>query len=119
MQSTTTYGGAGAAPITHPTSGARNINARDGEIHPGEIAVGVVIGNTVEAVNGMSGVDDTITIPTVMIKLSDRNLVANKLAAGETVNVSMRDVTGEAKSESYRWLMGEELITHLGNEYYD
>ena len=44
MQSTTTYGGAGAAPITHPTSGARNINARDGEIHPGEIAVGVVIG---------------------------------------------------------------------------
>ena len=48
MQSTTTYGGAGAAPITHPTSGARNINARDGEIHPGEIAVGVVIGRASE-----------------------------------------------------------------------
>ncbi|MCC2955681.1 MFS transporter [Massilia sp. IC2-477] len=48
MQSTTTYGAAGSAPITHPTSGARNINARDGEIHPGEIAVGVVIGRASE-----------------------------------------------------------------------
>ena len=77
-------------------------------------AIGVVIGNTVEAVNGMSGVDPTITIPTVMIKLSDRNLVANKLAAGETVNVTMRDVTGGQKSDSYRWLMGEDSTAFGG-----
>ncbi len=71
-------------------------------------AIAAVIGNNVEAVNGMSGVDPTITIPSVMIKLSDRNLIVNKLTAGETVNVTIKDVTGTTKSASERWLIGEK-----------
>jgi len=38
----------GVAPLSSPTSGARNINARDHDIHPGEIAVGVIIGRASE-----------------------------------------------------------------------
>ena len=93
----------GACAFTIKTKNAQNAGA-----------TGVVIGNTVDAVNGMSGVDDTITIPTVMIKLSDRDLIASKLAAGETVNVTMRDVTGEQKSGSYRWLMAEDSTAFGG-----
>ncbi len=55
MATNTTYDGTnfnGGAPADYPasptSSGARNINARHGEIHPGEIAVGVVIGRASE-----------------------------------------------------------------------
>ncbi|MBA3309870.1 MAG: M4 family metallopeptidase [Nocardioidaceae bacterium] len=77
-------------------------------------AIAAVIGNNVEAVSGMSGVDPTITIPSVLIKLSDRNLIVDKLTAGEAVNVTMRDVTGAEKSPSYRWLIGEDSLAFGG-----
>lgn len=77
-------------------------------------AIGAVIGNTVEAVNGMSGVDPTITIPSVMIKLSDRNLIVDKLTSGSPVNVSIKDVTGTTKSPSERWLIGEKSTAFGG-----
>ncbi|RZA32803.1 MAG: MFS transporter [Lysobacteraceae bacterium] len=73
MQSTTTYGGAGAAPITHPTSGARNINARDGEIHPGEIAVGVVIGRASEYFDFfVYAIASVLVFPAVFFPWADR-----------------------------------------------
>ncbi|WP_027864028.1 MFS transporter [Massilia alkalitolerans] len=73
MQSTTTYGGAGAAPITHPTSGARNINARDGEIHPGEIAVGVVIGRASEYFEFfVYAIASVLVFPAVFFPWADR-----------------------------------------------
>jgi MFS family permease len=37
-----------AQSVSGNSQAARNINARDGEIHPGEIAIGVVIGRTSE-----------------------------------------------------------------------
>ena len=77
-------------------------------------AVAVVIGNTVDAVNGMSGVDPAITIPTVMIKLSDRNLIVNKLNASTTVTVLMKDATTSQKADSYRWLIGEDATAFGG-----
>ncbi|QOY92629.1 MFS transporter [Massilia sp. UMI-21] len=73
MQSTTTYGGASAAPITHPTSGARNINARDGEIHPGEIAVGVVIGRASEYFEFfVYAIASVLVFPAVFFPWADR-----------------------------------------------
>jgi MFS family permease len=73
MQSTTNYGGAGAAPITHPCSGARNINARDGEIHPGEIAVGVVIGRASEYFDFfVYAIASVLVFPQVFFPFADR-----------------------------------------------
>ncbi|MGZ5203260.1 MAG: MFS transporter [Telluria sp.] len=74
MQSTTPNGGiAGAAPITQPCSGARNINARDGEIHPGEIAIGVVIGRASEYFDFfVYAIASALVFPTVYFPFADR-----------------------------------------------
>jgi MFS family permease len=73
MQSTTTYGAAGAAPITAPHSGARNINARDGEIHPGDIAVGVVIGRASEYFDFfVYAIASVLVFPAVVFPFADR-----------------------------------------------
>ncbi len=76
-------------------------------------AIAVVIGNNVEAVAGMAGSDPTITIPSVMIKLSDRNRIVNRLATS-AVNVTIKDNTTAAKTDSYRWLMGEKSTAFGG-----
>ncbi|MCW2794711.1 M4 family metallopeptidase [Nocardioides sp.] len=76
-------------------------------------AIGVVIGNNVEAINGMAGVDDTITIPTAMIKKSDRDKIVSKLSPGP-VNVTMKDGSTAEKTDSYRWLMGEKATAFGG-----
>jgi MFS family permease len=73
MQSTTTYGAAGAAPITAPHSGARNINARDGEIRPGDIAVGVVIGRASEYFDFfVYAIASALVFPAVFFPFADR-----------------------------------------------
>lgn len=73
MQSTTSYGGAGAAPITSPHSGARNINARDNEIHPGEIAIGVVIGRASEYFDFfVYAIASALVFPAVFFPFADR-----------------------------------------------
>jgi MFS family permease len=74
MQSTTQYGGAaGAAPITQPCSGARNINARDGEIHPGEIAVGVIIGRASEYFDFfVYAIASVLVFPALFFPFADR-----------------------------------------------
>jgi MFS family permease len=74
MQSTnTTYGDAGAAPITAPHSGARNINARDGLIAPSEIAVGVVIGRTSEYFDFfVYAIASVLVFPAVFFPFADR-----------------------------------------------
>lgn len=73
MQSTTPYGGAGAAPITSHHSGARNINARDNEIHPGEIAIGVVIGRASEYFDFfVYAIASALVFPAVFFPFADR-----------------------------------------------
>jgi MFS family permease len=75
MQSTTTHhgGAAGAAPISSPHSGARNINARDGEIHPGDIAVGVVIGRASEYFDFfVYAIASVLVFPSVFFPFADR-----------------------------------------------
>ena len=68
-------------------------------------AIGVVIANTDNTVPGLGGADTTITIPSLMISLSNRNLIAGRLTAGETVDVTL----GVRDSEnSYRWLHAED-----------
>ena len=70
-------------------------------------ATAVLVGDNVEtAPSGMSGTDASITIPSVRIRLSDRNLIAGALANG-AVNVTMKDASGD-RYDSYRWLMGEK-----------
>ena len=70
-------------------------------------AIAVVIGNTVDAVNGMAGSDPSITIPAVMVKKSDRDRIVGALGSG-AVNLTLKDNTSTDKVDSYRWLMGEK-----------
>jgi hypothetical protein len=70
-------------------------------------AIAVLVADNVEATPaGMSGVDSTITIPSVRIRLSDGNLIKSELSNGP-VNVTLKDSTG-VRHDSYRWLMGED-----------
>jgi hypothetical protein len=69
----TTYGDAGAAPISAPHSGARNINARDGHIAPGDIAVGVVIGRASEYFDFfVYAIASVLVFPAVFFPFADR-----------------------------------------------
>jgi MFS family permease len=73
MQSTTTYGDAGAAPISAPHSGARNINARDAHVAPGDIAVGVVIGRASEYFDFfVYAIASVLVFPAVFFPFADR-----------------------------------------------
>ena len=70
-------------------------------------ATAVLVADNVEASpGGMSGADDTITIPSVRIRLSDGNLIKSQLGSA-TVNVTMKDAAGN-RVDSYRWLEGED-----------
>jgi len=70
---TKTIKDAGTAPISSPTSGARNINARDGEIHPGEIAVGVVIGRASEYFDFfVYAIASVLVFPALFFPFADR-----------------------------------------------
>lgn len=73
MQSSTTYGDAGAAPITGHHSGARNINARDDRVAPGDIAVGVVIGRASEYFDFfVYAIASVLVFPAVFFPFADR-----------------------------------------------
>lgn len=69
----TTQSGTGAAPISSPHSGARNINARDGHIDPGEIAVGVIIGRASEYFDFfVYAIASVLVFPAVFFPFADR-----------------------------------------------
>jgi MFS family permease len=73
MQQNTTYGDSGAAPITAPNSGARNINSRDTAISPGDIAVGVVIGRASEYFDFfVYAIASVLVFPAVFFPFADR-----------------------------------------------
>ena len=73
MQSSTTHGGAGAAPITAPNSGARNVNARDDHVDPGDIAVGVVVGRAAEYFEFFTyAIASAIVFPSIFFPWADR-----------------------------------------------
>ncbi|MGB9989991.1 MFS transporter [Massilia sp. SM-13] len=75
MATTTTYGGETNADYQpSPTSqGARNVNARDGHIAPGEIAVGVVIGRTSEYFDFfVYAIASVLVFPSVFFPFEDR-----------------------------------------------
>jgi Zn-dependent metalloprotease len=69
-------------------------------------AAALVIGNNDDAAFGMSG-EGAGLVTTVSIGLGDRELIREALAAGETVQVTIRDAGG-ARESSYRWLIGEK-----------
>lgn len=63
----------GVAPLSSPTSGVRNINARDGEIHPGEIAVGVIIGRASEYFDFfVYAIASVLVFPALFFPFADR-----------------------------------------------
>ncbi len=69
-------------------------------------AAAVLVGNNVAgAPFPMGGADPTITIPSVMIGQSDRDLIVGELANG-AVNVTM-SLDQANREDSFRWLMGE------------
>ncbi|MDQ2822541.1 MAG: MFS transporter [Pseudomonadota bacterium] len=59
--------------MSSPTSGVRNINARDGDIHPGEIAVGVIIGRASEYFDFfVYGIASVLVFPALFFPFADR-----------------------------------------------
>lgn len=76
-------------------------------------AVGVIVANNVAGVITMSGVDPTITIPSLSVSLATGNLIKGELNNG--VNVTMK-LAGNANppEASYRWLMGEDSTAFGG-----
>jgi MFS family permease len=73
MQGSQTYGNKANAPITAPTSGARNINSRDDNISPSEIAVGVVIGRASEYFDFfVYAIASVLVFPAVFFPFADR-----------------------------------------------
>ena len=63
----------GTAPLSSPTSGVRNINARDHDIHPGEIAVGVVIGRASEYFDFfVYAIASVLVFPALFFPFADR-----------------------------------------------
>ena len=75
-------------------------------------AIGVVVGNNADVVAGMAGADPTITIPAVMVRLSDRNRIVTALGTGP-VNVTLKD-NGGNRTDSYRWLVAEKSTAFGG-----
>ena len=76
-------------------------------------AVAVLVADNVEAPpGGMSGVDASITIPSVRIRLSDGNLIKSALPTSP-VNVTMKDAAGD-RTDSFRWLVGEDSTAFGG-----
>jgi Zn-dependent metalloprotease len=76
-------------------------------------ASAVVIANNVDAVQGMGGADATITIPSLLISLSNGNAIKGALPTS-TVNVSLKLAPEAGAEGSYRWLMGEDSSAFRG-----
>ena len=69
----TTHGSDDAAPITSPNSGARNINARDEHISPGDIAVGVIVGRSAEYFEFfVYAIASVLVLPSIFFPFADR-----------------------------------------------
>src|SRR5438067_12726876 len=71
----TYHGHSAGAPnsLTSLGSGARNINARDGHIAPGEIAIGVVIGRASEYFDFfVYAIASALVFPAVFFPFEDR-----------------------------------------------
>lgn len=78
-------------------------------------AIGVIIANHALGGNGfinMSGVDATITIPSLSV--GNANGEAIRAQLGGTVNATLRVGAGNPIDASYRWLMGEESTAFGG-----
>ena len=61
------------APLSSPTSGVRNINAREHDIHPGEIAVGVIIGRASEYFDFfVYAIASVLVFPALFFPFADR-----------------------------------------------
>jgi hypothetical protein len=76
-------------------------------------AVAVLVGDNVEAApSPLGGSDPTITIPSVRIRKSDRDLIVATLAT-EPVEATMKLDTSD-REDSYRWLIGEKSTAFGG-----
>jgi Thermolysin metallopeptidase, alpha-helical domain/Calx-beta domain/PA domain len=72
-------------------------------------AIGVIVANHSAGGNvviTMSGVDPTITIPSVSVGFSHGNLIKSEIAGG--VNATLRLNAPDSTDNSYRWLISED-----------
>jgi Thermolysin metallopeptidase, alpha-helical domain/PA domain len=77
-------------------------------------AVAVIVGNSAGGgAFGMAGADPNITIPSVGISNADRNRIVSGLSSS-AVNATLRDASGETKTDSFRWLIGEDATAFGG-----
>ena len=71
-------------------------------------AIGVVIANTLgRGAFGMAGDDPTMVIPTLGISNADGDRIRSALVPGP-VNVTMKDGANPDKTDSSRWMIGED-----------
>jgi hypothetical protein len=75
-------------------------------------AIAVVVGSVFNQLGIIGGNDPTITIPSLLISLDNRNLIVGQLEAGQTVNVTLRRQGGPPE-DSYRWLQGEDATAFI------
>ncbi len=77
-------------------------------------AIGVVIANTLGGgAFGMGGTDPTITVPTLGISNADGDRIRSALVPGP-VNVTMKDGANPDKTDSSRWMIGEDSAAFGG-----
>ncbi len=74
----------------------------------------VVANNAATGLPGMGGADATITIPSVGISQEHGTLIKGQLAAGTTVNVTLKLDVSQQPEASYRWLIGEDATAFGG-----
>jgi len=73
----------------------------------------VVYDHSPGSVNGMGGVDATITISSLRITQANGNLLKTYLAGG-TTNVTLKLKGSGTPQDNYRWLMGEDSTAFGG-----
>jgi Zn-dependent metalloprotease len=105
----------GCTAITNPTAVTGKVALIDRGTCPVVIkiknaqaagAIAVIIGNTDNSTPTFAGEDPTVTIPTAVIGLDNRNAIVSTLAGGQVVQVDIRNRDVDRDS-SYRWLSGE------------
>lgn len=78
-------------------------------------AIGVIVANNTTGVITMSGVDATITIPSLSVSQASGNTLKGQLPT-PGVNATLKLAGGANPAEaSYRWLMGEDSSAFGGN----
>jgi Zn-dependent metalloprotease len=82
-------------------------------------AVAAIVGDVATSIptGGMSGVDPTVTIPSLNVQFPAAQAVRGEL--GGTLNATLRLAVPVGLEDSYRWLIGEEVPGGAGRDMWN